>query len=383
MRILIPTADFPPIEGGISTVTLQVARELTKLGHEVTVIAPRFRGMSEFDAAEPYSIVRYSGYWTGWLRFIPMLAVSARFLHASDLVLGINIAYGGVIGMMAARRSEVPYVAFGYAFEFMKFAAWSPPAALLRAAYNRAHVVVAISGFTRDALVRFGVHADRIETILPGAPPAREVAPVDVERVKQRLSLNGHRIVFAAGRMMPRKGHATLVRALPKIIERHPDTMLVCAGRGPAMGEVERAVDRLGLRDHVRLPGRLTDEDLAALYSMCDVFALPAGEGSRGQVEGFGLVFAEAGAYGKPVVAGRSGGTVDAVLDGRTGILVEPNDPAASAEAILRLLDDPALARRLGDAGRDRVAREINWSAFTRRMMDAVERRSGTAGRCA
>ncbi len=346
------------------------------MGHEVTVIAPRFPDMAAFDRAEPYRVARYRGYGLGWLRSVPMAIAASRHLRGTDLILGINIAYGGIIGLIARATRNTPYVTFGYAYEFLKFPAWSPPAALLRAAYGRSRVVVAISRFTRDALERFGVAADRIETIFPGAMAARNVTPAEIAALKQRLSLNGHRIILAAGRMMPRKGHATLVDALPKILERHPDTVLICAGRGPAQADVERAVVRLGVAENVRVPGCVPDDDLAALYAMCDVFALPTGEDARGQVEGFGLVFAEAAAYAKPVVAGKSGGVADAVLDGETGLLVNPGDAGSAADAIVRILDDAGLAQRLGEAGRDRVARELNWAAFARRLMDAVERRA-------
>jgi phosphatidylinositol alpha-1,6-mannosyltransferase len=376
VKILIPTADYPPIEGGISTLTLNIARELSAMGHEVTVVAPRFAGMAEFDRAEPYRVVRFRGYGLGWLRFVPMAFASMRRARPAELIVGVNIAYGGVIGLIARRLWRIPYVTFAYAFEFLKFPGDTLPAGLLRRAYDRSTAVFAISRFTRDALVRFGVAPERVQVAYPGASPARAISSAEVAGLYERLALNGHRMIFAAGRMMPRKGHATLIRALPEILERHPDTILVWAGRGPARGEVDRAIHDLRLKDHVRLPGRLSDEDLSTLYSMCDVFALPAGEGARGQVEGFGLVFAEAGAYGKPVVAGNTGGVAEAVLDGETGLLVPPDDPAAAANAILRLLDDPALASCLGANGRDRVARELNWPAFTRRILDALELRS-------
>jgi phosphatidylinositol alpha-1,6-mannosyltransferase len=332
--------------------------------------------MDAFDRDEPYRLVRYRGYRLGWFRLLPMAASTFSHAREADLILGINIAYGGLIGLVLHITRGISFVTFGYAYEFLKFPVWSPPAALLRVAYRRSRVVVAISRFTRDALERFGVPADHIETIFPGAPHPRETTAPEITALKQRFSLNGHRVILAAGRMMPRKGHATLARAMPRILERHPDTVLICTGRGPARGAVERAVQDLGIAQHVRLPGYVSDDDLATLYAMCDVFALPAGEGARGQVEGFGLVFAEAAAYGKPVVAGNSGGVTDAVLDGKTGLLVQPDDPHAAADAILRILSDAGLARRLGDAGRERVLRELNWPAFTRRLMDAVEHRA-------
>ena len=100
------------------------------------------------------------------------------------------------------------------------------------------------------------------------------------------------------------------------------------------------------------------------------------GEDEGGHVEGFGLVFAEAHVYGKPVVAGRSGGTEDAVLDGETGIVIEPEDVDALAESILRLMKDPGLARKYGEAGKARVERELNWKEFCKRVMEAFEERS-------
>lgn len=373
MNILIPTADYPPIEGGIGTVSLQLSRELAALGHTVTVVAPHFPGMETFDAAEPARIVRYRGYRLGWFRFFPMLFKSVRFLPSTDLVLGINIAYGGVIGRLGRAFFGKPYVAFAYAYEFLKFR-WNPPARwLLRHVYRRARRVVAISAFTRDRLIEFGVEAAAIDVIPPGAP---EPAPVDdtaLQALKERYVLNGHRIVLGVGRFIPRKGHATLVEALPKILERHPDTVLVLVGRGPSLARTTQVAGKLGIRDRIRLPGRIDDSELAALYTLCDCFALPTGADERGQVEGFGLVFSEAHAYGKPVVAGRSGGVVDAVLDGETGILVAPDDPDALAEAILSLLDDPDRARAMGEAGRKRVEEELNWTRFTQRMLEAVE----------
>ena len=128
------------------------------------------------------------------------------------------------------------------------------------------------------------------------------------------------------------------------------------------------------MRDAVVLAGHLSDEEVAVMYTLCDVFTLPTGQDKRGQVEGFGLVFTEAHAYGKPVVAGRSGGVIDAVLHGETGFVVEPGNEQELSRAILRLLDDRDLAAKFGAAGKARVESELNWITFTRRIMDTLEK---------
>ncbi len=373
MKILIPTADYPPIEGGLASVALHVSRCLAALGHDVTVVAPRFPCMDAFDRAEPVRVIRYRGYGLGWLRLFPFMAAAWPHARRADLILPINIAYGGPLAYFAGR----PYVAFAYAYEFLKFQRVPPVAAFFRRIYAKARKVIAISAFTRDQLIAFGVAPDRIEIVHPGAPEPRPLPPERLAEVRYRFVLDENPVILAVGRLIPRKGHRTLVRAMPRILERFPNAVLVIAGQGPLVYAVTQEMWRCGVRNQVRMLAGLSDEDIAALYQVCNVFALPTGEepdrARHGQVEGFGLVFAEANAYGKPVVAGRSGGVVDAVLDGETGLLVEPNDPDALANAICSLLDDADLARRLGENGRRRVETELNWTAFTKRLLEITK----------
>ncbi len=375
MRVLISTVDFPPIEGGISTVAYQTALELCELGHEVTVVAPYFPGQEEFDEAQPMRVIRFRGYGLGWLRALPFLLYAWPRVRRHDVALAINIAYGGLLGLLGRVVYGVPYVTFAYAYEFMKFAhAWPLPG-LLRLLYRKSCVTIAISRFTRDALESFGVARGHVALVLPGAPRPIAFEQDALNAMRHRYVLEGRRVVLAVGRFVRRKGHVTLVAALPKILAQVPDAVLVMVGQGPMLHKAARLANALGVRDHAVFPGRLSDEEVAALYAICDVFALPTGQGEGGQVEGFGLVFAEAQAYAKPVVAGRSGGVCDAVADGETGLLVDPTDADAVADAVVRVLTDSALARRLGEAGRARVARELNWAAFARRLMAEVGER--------
>lgn len=362
--------------GGISSVALHVSRELARLGHDVTVVAPRFAGAEAFDRAEPVKVIRFPGYRLGWLRFLPLLAATWPRVRETDLILGINVSYGGVIGLWARKRHGKPYVAFGYAYEFLKFRHHPVLGGLLRRVYKKARVVVAISKFTRDNLLTFGAPVEKIEVIHPGAPPIRTHSPEEIARFKQHFALDGSRVILSIGRFVPRKGHTALVRAMPLILKEIPNAVLVLVGKGPHFYDVVGEAHALAVRESVLFPGILSEEDIAMLYQACEVFALPTGDDGRGQVEGFGLVFVEANAYGKPVVAGRSGGVADAVLDGETGLIVEPDQPEALAEAILSLMREPARAQEMGVNGRRRVGTELNWARFTERLLEAVEAHS-------
>jgi phosphatidyl-myo-inositol dimannoside synthase len=372
MRVLILTADYPPIEGGIGSVTLEVSRELAALGHEVTVVAPYFPGMADFDDGEPVRVVRFKGYGLGWARVLPMALKSFPLFKECDLVLAVNVSHGGLLAWLGKRWWKRPYVTFAYAYEFLKFEGRWPIHALLRRIYRGGLVTVAISDFTRRNLERFGVDADGIATVFPGAPPARPVSAAMLARVRDAYELEAGPVVLAVGRFVPRKGHLCLVRAFPEVLEHFPQAQLVMVGRGPMRERCREHGTGLGIEGQVQCPGYVEDDELAALYHLSTLFALPTGEDEAGQVEGFGLVFSEAHAYGKPVIAGHSGGVSDAVQHEKTGLLVPPDSPAALAEAIVSLLRDPAKAQRLGEAGQRRVHEELNWKVFTRRVLEAA-----------
>lgn len=371
MKIVIPTVDYPPIEGGISSLTVHVARELAAAGHEVCVVAPLFPGQESFDEKEPVTVVRYRGYGLGWFRFVPMALRSWDRSRRADLILGVNIAYGGILGCLAMR----PFVTFAYAYEFLKFSPSLLPGRILRRVYNRSRAVIAISAFTRDTLAKYGIAPERIEVIYPGAPPAIPIPADEAAALRYRYVIEEKRIILAVGRLIERKGHRTLIEAMPKILAEVPNAHLVIVGQGPMMSACSRLAQQSGIREHVTFTGPLDDAEVRGLYSLCDVFALPTGTGAGGQVEGFGLVFSEAHAYGKPVVAGRSGGVVEAVLDGETGLLVEPDDAGAVADAIVTVLRDEVLAARLGESGRKRVETELNWTTFTQKLLAVIEAR--------
>jgi phosphatidylinositol alpha-1,6-mannosyltransferase len=164
------------------------------------------------------------------------------------------------------------------------------------------------------------------------------------------------------------KGHDVLMRSLAIVRERVPDVLWVVVGDGPLRGELEALAGSEGLADAVRFVGSVSDEERDAWLRRCDLLAMPSrlpGEGQAG--DGFGIAYLEAAVYGKPVVAGNVGGPLDAVADGESGLLVDPTDPRAVADAITTLLSDRELAQRLGRAAAER-ARSFSWPLVTGRV---------------
>jgi phosphatidylinositol alpha-1,6-mannosyltransferase len=165
--------------------------------------------------------------------------------------------------------------------------------------------------------------------------------------------------VLCLGRLVRRKGVQRLVEAMPEIAARVPDAVGVVAGTGPEERALRRRAQQLAAP--VVFAGRVPDDEVPAVYSSADVFALPVADRWGGlEVEGLGVVLLEAAACGLACVTGRSGGTPEAVVDGTTGYVIDARDRAALVSAIGKLLDDRDLARRMGEAGRAHVAERFS-----------------------
>jgi phosphatidylinositol alpha-1,6-mannosyltransferase len=168
-----------------------------------------------------------------------------------------------------------------------------------------------------------------------------------------------------------RKGVDATLRALPRVRGHLPDVVYLVVGDGPDLPRLRALAAELGVEEHVRfLPG--VDYDLTpAYYNAADVVTMPCRDDPP-EVEGFGIVFLEANACGKPVVGTYAGGIPDAIRHGETGLLVEPDDPDRLADAIVTLLTTPDTAARLGRQGREHVLREANWDAVAHRIFETM-----------
>lgn len=166
-------------------------------------------------------------------------------------------------------------------------------------------------------------------------------------------------MLLAASRLVPRKGFDRLIEALPAIRARHPDVVLLVVGEGPQRPALEAMAEAAGGAAAVRFAGAMPAAAMPGLYALAEMVVLP-NRAEPGESDGLPMVVLEAMACGRPVIGGRAGGTPEAVAEGRTGLLVD--GAAAIAAAVLRLLDDPALAGRLS-AGARAAAEGWGWEA--------------------
>ncbi len=382
LNILIVAADFKPNPGGVAEYTHQVARRLHRRGDRVTVLAGRTSRDEAFDEGCDYEVLRADCALSPrsldlevvvclpeWLRVIGYVAR----VRQVDCIFCDRPFPVGLYCALAACRLCVPYVVAVHGHE-------TPALMGLRPiqkdyALRRADRLLCVSRHARDRMAEQGVPLDRM-AVIPGGVDPEAFHPTDGGRgVRDRLGLNGHRMVLTRGRLVERRGVDRVIRAMETVLKGAPDTVYVVAGRGPCEAELRRQAQALrGLRGRVLFAGPGSDRERADFYNACDVFAMPCREPEDREAEGFGTAFLEASACGKPVVAGRSGGAPDAVVDGYNGLLVDPWDEEDVAYGLTMLLTDRDYARRLGENGLRRVREELSWDRVAERVREEIRR---------
>ena len=367
-NVLIVTNDFPPRPGGIQAFVHALAIRLPP--GSVTVYAPAWQGAAEFDAAQPFPVVRHP---TSLMLPVPSVARRARQIMAGrgcDTVLFGAAAPLGLLGPALRQAGARRLVAITHGHE----AGWAAlPAArsLLRRIGDSVDTVTYLGEYTRSRLARVlsPSAASRMARLVPGVDTRVFRPGAGGAAVRQRHGLGGRPVVVCVSRLVRRKGQDTLIRAWPQVLRARGDAVLLLVGGGPYAGHLRRLAVRLGVDRSVVATGQVPWEELPAHYDAGDIFAMPCRTRRGGlDVEGLGIVYLEASATGLPVIGGDSGNAPDAIRDGETGYVVPGRDVAAVARRITGLLADPAAARAMGEKGKAWVEREWGWELAASRL---------------
>ncbi|MGD0373021.1 MAG: glycosyltransferase family 4 protein [Streptosporangiaceae bacterium] len=397
-NVLIVTNDFPPRRGGIQSFVHALAASLP--AGTVTVYAPAWSGAAEFDARQPFPVIRHPG-----SLMLPVPSVARRAVRVlrendCDTVLFGAAAPLGLLAPALRRAGATRIVAITHGHE----AGWAAlPGArwLLRRIGDQVDVLTYLGEFFRIRLARAlsPDAAARMVRLAPGVDAAAFRPGAGGAAIRARLGLGGRPVVLCVSRMVPRKGQDTLIRAWPQVLAdarrragrpaaadsgtaghapagespaavvQDGDPVLLLVGDGPYRADLIRLAERCGVSGSVMFTGSVPWEELPAYYDAGDVFAMPCRTRRRGlDVEGLGIVYLEASATGLPVIGGDSGGAPDAIVDGETGFVVPGGSVAAVADRLTSLLADRSAAKAIGEQGMAWVDKEWRWELVAERL---------------
>jgi phosphatidyl-myo-inositol dimannoside synthase len=373
-RTLIVTNDFPPRQGGIQSFVHELALRLDP--GDLTVYAPKWDGAAEFDARQPFEVVRHpTSLMIGGPSVTRRAAELVRSRGAEVVIFGAAAPLGLITP--ALRRAGVQRaIAITHGHE-AGWAALPVARGLLRRIGERTDVVTYLGEYFRVRLsaALTPAAAARLTQLHPGVDAtAFRPDPAARAAIRARYGLADRPVAVCVSRLVRRKGQDTLLRAWPAVLRQVPDAALLIVGAGPYGAALRQLSERSGLTSSVHFTGPVPPAELPAHYAAGDVFSMPCRTRRGGlDVEGLGIVYLEASAAGLPVVGGDSGGAPDAILDGETGYVVGGRDVAALSSRLAALLSDPPVARAMGEKGRAWVERDWSWDQTATRLRTLID----------
>lgn len=370
---LLLTFDFPPMDGGIARWMAEIA--IRYPSQELIVSTGAMPGSETTDLRFPNRIDRL-GVPARRLKTLQGLVQWSRRVtaliaeHSAGFIWCGNLRPAAYPAKWAHERSGIPYGVIVHGGDLLalriNYVDSRIKRAAARALLGTAEVLVAGSRWTHDlacdVLRELGLpeRTGRVRVVPLGTDPLIFHPGLDPRSFAEANRLPTGRWLLTVARLVPHKGIDTTIRALGLLAPRFPDLRYAVVGRGGERGALAELAREEGVEDRVHFLTNITDEHLPLAYALATIYVGVSRQTPK-DVEGFGISLLEAQASGKPVVAGRSGGMPDAVHDGETGVLADPEDSGSVAAAIAEFLAQPARAERFGKAGREAVERFFNW----------------------
>ncbi len=393
-RVLLVANNFPPVRGGSAVVYANLAR---CAGQEIVVVAPRDSyidglpaiGWREHDRGKPYHTIRLPLLRTRmdgvprrglrkllfWGRDGAIRLRLAAFLlwtvwreQAGAICIGELLASGWIIRLFRFVPG-VRTIAYVHGEEITTEDLYDQGHVRARQVLRESDRIIVVSRFTQDAVAALlGAPGGRISLIENGVDAGRFHPEAKSQDLIDLYRLQGCFVFVSVCRLLEKKGVDHAIRAFAAVAARHPDCRCLVVGGGPYAEPLQALAAQLGLAEQVVFAGPVADDELVDHYRLGDVFVMPNRELANGDTEGFGLVFLEANSCGLPVIAGRDGGSTDAVQHGVNGLVVDGRDVGQIAAAMLRMREDAPLREALGRQGLHLAAR-AGWAEKTRAFL--------------
>lgn len=381
-NVLVLTAEFPPVIGGLAAYSFGICNGFISNGIKVVALAPLCGKITSGYNQNGLKVFRYPNIFVlREILLIPFLIYLVIRFRISR-ILCISWCPCGLVAMFNKFLLGIPYAVMVFGSDIIKKDVSKSKLRhglkrkffwLMKLVFRNAKNIFPISNFTMQILLDVGVSQEKIKVINPGVNIQKYSSAVDTRFVVERYNLKGKEVILTAARLEDYKGQDMVISSLKEVIKKVPNIAYLIVGDGPDKKRLKDITVSSGLERYVVFVDNTLPDELVKFYAASSIFVMVSREMERRvEVEGFGIVFLEANACGKPVIGGNSGGISDAIIDGQTGLIVDPLDVGAISNAILRLLLDKEYAAYLGRMGIERVRENFSWELVARRAWDLM-----------
>jgi len=374
-KILFIAHEFPPFEGGMQTYAYELVSNLST-DNDVSVICRKDIEEGHIENVKIFPVLsetKNNDFFEDVENCINVIKdVNPDIIHI------LNAGFS-IFTVHLKKELNIPVIVTAHGKDFMK--PWVFPKAdetekkkLLLEGLNKADSIIAVSNYTKNKLLELGVKTN-ISVILNGCDPQKFHPKKKNQKILAKLNIKERdNLLLTVSRLMDRKGQDVVIKALPSVLKKYPNTKYILIGTqdfGYEEENLRNLARKLNLKKNIIFLGYVPDDNLIDYYNSCDIFILTPREIKTDNyidAEGFGIVYLEAGSCEKPVIASNTGGVPEAVIDGETGILVEPENFEETANAIIRLLENSELGKKLGKNARKKVMEELNWKKISEKI---------------
>lgn len=388
MRVLLLSWEYPPrIIGGLGRHVYHLATSLAARGVKVHVVTKDHPGAPEYEESEGVHIYRVVNYppdipqeeWVPWtLQFNVALLEKAVALVNDIKSFNVIHAHDWLVGHAAASLKhayKIPLVATVHATEFGRHQGHlpGPMNKLIHQiewwlTFESARTICCSQYMMEQITEIFQLPPGKVDVIPNGIDHEAFARDVSVDFYRKRFVPAGDKLVFFVGRLVYEKGVQTVIEAMPLMMNKVPDITFVVAGSGPHLNELKSLVSAYGLDEKVKFTGHMDTEALCAFYRCADLTVVPS------LYEPFGMVVLESMAMGTPTIVADTGGLSEIVVHEETGLKFEPGNPESLAEAMMRVLCDADLSRRLASDAQAYMGDTYNWDRISRQTIDVYRK---------
>ncbi len=380
--LLIP-GDFPPEVSGIATYFHEIWKFYDSKQHYI--LAAQYKNAKKFDSQSNLSIIRttvptgnnqLSKIFKSLVYFFRTLFL--HFNHRFSLIHCGQVLSSGLTGWLMNRLFNIPYVIYVYGSETYRFGNNKQLMKLIQIVLNNAALIIPNSEFTMTEFLQLGIDRHKFKIITPGVDTKRFSPALPDSDLVKKYHLKDKKVLLTVARLDERKGHDKMIEAIAQLKKDIPNIVYLIVGKGREKSRLEKLVNQYNVTDNVIFCGYVADNDLPKYYNLCDVFVLlnrqtKTDEALSGDYEGFGIVFLEASACGKPVIAGNFGGIRDAVQDNQSGFIIDGTNLEEITAVTRKLLTSKALNSKIGIIGRSRVEKSFQWQIISRKLAQAIK----------
>jgi len=373
MKILIVSYVYPNKDDPrLGLFVHEQAKELVNQGHKVYVLTSGSSAdkKEDVDGAIIYRLGTpkiLSGMFFNFRAFIRILSLKDDIDVIHLHFIGLSSFFCGIVSKIV----KAPLVATAHGIDVCPTNALHK--LLIRFYLLFPKKIMAVSKFTYE-LAAANTDKKKLIVVNNGVDLRKLKVIEKADAFKSRQGLKNKKIILSVGGLVERKGQDTVIKALPDVIKEAPNLVYLIIGKGSEEKNLKALVNSLNLQNNVKFLGYVNNKDIVNYFNVCDIFVLMSRTiKEKGGIEGFGIVFIEASALGKPVIGGKSGGTGDAIVDGVTGFRIEPDNVEELKSRLILLLKDEKLRKKMGNEGRKIVLKKFLWKHNVEKTVNVYE----------